>query len=107
MQAAQCLTPPLDNLDVNGSIQSGVVATLIHQYTNAVPENIDVNGSIQSGVVDTIIVQYTNWSTLAPENIDVTGSIQAGQVDIIIITYTFWPMESIDVNGQILSGVVT
>ena len=100
---ARSITRPMDELDVSGSIESGLLRTILRTYTDGIPEELDVSASIESGVLHVIFREYLDAD---PEELDVSVTIVSGILKLGIISYIDGVPEELDVTASIESGTL-
>ena len=69
-------------------------------------EEVYARAALQSGVLDTIVKNYTDWPI---EEVYARASLQSGVLTVTIAyqNYTNWPIEDVYARASLQSGVLT
>jgi hypothetical protein len=96
----QEFAPPMEMLDVTGTIVSGTLQSAMVGYTSPA-EQLDVSASVDSGTLQMVMRSVT----IDPELLDVTGNISGGSLAVALISTTM-DTDSVDVSATITGGTL-
>lgn len=101
--AAWTMSIPLEEMDMDVSIQSGEINTILIEYSQELSDEMDLDVAIQAGVIEELLVDYDQE---LGDEMDFDVSIQSGELDNLLVTVDLND-EALEMTGTILTGTLS